>query len=167
MTWTDIDPYDVAQLIDDDAMAALKGNIEYEHVPNIATYHHPGTGANYTVSGAIGQDVDPVNFSLTLVTTGKHVMACFYGQVGIGAFPNSTRLSIIRHETVSYRGRNAFYDYDVDVQNDNAGGQHVGFIKIFKDIPAGTHTFKLVWGASSGTGTMYISYRPRMTVREI
>lgn len=166
MTWTDIDPYHAVQLVDAADMAALKADIEYRHQTNVSTYHHPGTGANYTVSGELGQDVDSTNFKLTLVSTGGLVAAMVYCQVLV---PTSTsaRLSIVRQDTIAYSGRNLFYDFDVQILPNATYGQSRGWIKPFPNLPAGTHEFRLAWGISpSGTATMFIGYRPRFTVFE-
>lgn len=168
MAWTDLAKPVVPQLGDMAYMNAFKDDINYLHAPNIATYHHPGTGADYTVSGSLGQDVDGTNFSLNLTTYGGVVAACFYGQFKVTSSGNSIRLALVRHETVSYVGRNLFYSYDAEVENTGTEGEHRGFIKHFKDLPAGTHNFRLVWGINpAGTGTLLIGFRPRMTVWEV
>lgn len=168
MAWTDIERPDATQLIDAAYLNAFKDNINYLHRPNFATYHHPGTGSNYTVTGSLGVDVDSTNFKLSITTTGGLVKACFYGQVQSSASTNSVRLAIIRDESVSYIGRNLFNDYDVEVDSDDAEGTHRGWIKYFPNLPAGLHTFTLVWGINpAGTGTIHVAHRPRMSVYEV
>lgn len=168
MAWTDVELYAAAQTINATETTVLKNNINYLHDGNATTYHHPGTGGNYTVTGELGQDIDSTNFSLSLTTNGGLVMACFYGQFMCSAAPNSIRASIIRVENVSYRGRNLFYDFDIELVAANATGEFRGWIKPFPGLPAGTHTFRVVWGISpAGTGTLLIGYRPRMSVWEM
>lgn len=167
MSWQIIDPYRAISLTDQAAMAALKGDIEYLHDGNGTTYHHPGTGANYTVSGDLGQDIDSTNLKLQLVTNGGLVMASFYGQFLSSALGNTLRVSIVRHETLSYQGRNLFYDFDVQTVAAASPGEHRGWMKPFPNLPAGTHEFRLVWGINpAGTGTLLIGYRPRFSVWE-
>lgn len=168
MAWTDIDPYRVRKLFNQNDFAALKGNVEYLQRPNVATYHHPGTGANYTITGELGQDLDTTNFSLNLTTYGGLVKAYFYGQFKVNAQPNSLRVNIIHVDTVSHTGRNLFYNYAVEIKADSTLGQPRGWIQTFPGLPAGSHTFRVVWGISpsAGTGTCMVAYRPRLTVVE-
>lgn len=167
MSWQTLDPYRAISLADQAAMAALKGDIEYLHDGNGTTYHHPGTGANYTVSGDLGQDIDSAKLKLSLVTNGGLVAACFYGQFTTPGAGSTLRVSIVRHETISYVGRNLFYDYDVQIGSSTTQGEHRGWIKPFPNLPAGTHEFRMVWGISpSGTATLLIGYRPRFSVWE-
>lgn len=167
MVWTDQVKPSVVQLGDAAYLNAFKDNINYLKRPNFATYHHPGTGANYTVTGDLGQDVDSTNYSLTITTYGGLIKACFYGQILASA--GSVRLSIIRHDPVSHIGRNLFNDYDVETDTTSAGGTHRGWIKYFPNVPAGIHTFKLIWGISpgAGTGTLFVTHKPRMSVWEV
>ena len=51
-------------------MNIIKANLEYEHAPNFAEYHHPGTGADYTTTADVGADLDSTNFALTITTYG-------------------------------------------------------------------------------------------------
>jgi hypothetical protein len=164
MAWTDIDKPIVPQLIDAAYLNAFKDDINYLHAPNFATYHHPGTGANFTVTSNLGQDVDSA-FNLSLTTYGGLIKACFYGQINVAS--GSARLSIIREDSVSHIGRNLFNDYDVETDTVSAGGTHRGWIKYFPNVPAGTHTFKLIWGIDGSTATMHISHKPRMSVWEV
>lgn len=166
MTWTDIDLYKVRQLAAAADTALIKGNIEYLHKKNSNTYHHPGTGANFTVTGTLGQDID-ANFNLSLTTTGGLVAACFYGQFKSSASPNSVRANIVRDDPISHIGRNLFYNYAVETVNRDTQGQSMGWIQFFPNLPAGTYTFKAIWGIPGGaTGTLLVAYRPRMSVWE-
>lgn len=168
MSWQNINPYRAISLADAAAMAALKGDIEYLHDGNGTTYHHPGTGANYTVSGELGQDIDATNLKLSLVTNGGLVMASFYGQFLSSATGNSIRVSIIREDPIGHVGRNLFYDFDVQIGGFTSPGESRGWLKPFPNLPAGTHEFRMVWGISpAGTATLQIGYRPRFSVWEM
>lgn len=165
MAWTNVDKPAVPQLVNAAYMNALKDNINYLHLPNFATYHHPGTGANYTNTGTLGEDVDATNFNLSITTYGGLIAACFYGQLQVSA--GTVRVGIVKLDTVSYIGRNMFFSYDAESDQTVTPGDNVGFIKFFRNVPAGTHTFRLVWGISGGTATLHIAYKPRMSVWEI
>src|SRR5436853_3349457 len=153
MAWSEINPYRAMSLADAAAMALLKGDIEYLHKQNGTAYHHPGTGANYTVTGDLGQDLDAVNMKLPLVSTGGLVMAAFVGQFLCPAGGvSSIRASIIREDAVSHIGRNLFYNFDVQIWANAGQGGSRGWLKPFPNLPAGTHEFRLAWGVyPSGT----------------
>jgi hypothetical protein len=166
MAWTDIDLYKPNQLIDATALDTLRTNIEHLHSPNFASYQHPGTGANYTNTGTLGDDVDSTNFNLSVTTYGENsmVLAGFYCVVGVNA--GSVRLNIIRVDPVTHYGRNLFYNYTAESAQLTANIRGLGWIQRFPNLPAGTHQFKAVWGISGGTATMYVAHRPYMWVLE-
>lgn len=161
-TWTDIDRYKVRQLVDAAAMNALKTNMEYLLQPNVAVYHHPGTGSDYTVTDTTAQDLDATNFNLTITTYGGPVLATFYGMVFGGGSSVSIRMGIIRVDEVSHIGRNLFHNFLWEYQRTSQ--RAIGGIARFDGLPAGSHTFRVIWGASGGTGTMDVSHRPRFCV---
>lgn len=169
MAWNELANPRVPDLTDATFMASLKGNIEYLHTPNYAAYNHPGTGGNYTVTGELGQDVDATNFNLSLTTTGTGglVAAVFQGQFKVTA--GALRANIVRVDTVSQPGRNLFNSFHTEISATDANGVGVGWIQYFDGLPAGTHSFKLVWGISpsGGTGTLMVSWKPRMAVWEV
>ncbi len=168
MIWTEIDLYTVNLLTAATDLDNLRTNIEYLHTTNYAEYHHPGTGANYTVSGNLGQDIDAV-FNLSLTTYGGLVMACFYGQWTLDTAGNSIRTNIIRTDTVSHLGVNLYNDYHMEIQATAATGQGRGWVQVFDNVPAGTHQFRAVWGSGSAAviGTLFAAYRPYMSVFEV
>lgn len=165
-TWTDVDLYKVNQLIDATAMDTLRTNIEYLHAPNYAEYHHPGTGADYTVTGNLGQDIDSTNFKLSLTTYGGIIMACFYGQWTTSVTTGAIRANIVRTDPVSHVGVNLFNNFAIEVVADTSPSDPRGWVQVFEGVPAGTHEFRAVWGISSGTGTLYAAFRPYMAVWE-
>lgn len=164
MAWTDIDQYSVPQLIDKAALDTLKANILYLHQTNQASYAHPGTGSDYTVTGSLGVDLDGTNFALTITTTGGLVMAAFHGSLKISVAAQAVRMAIIRDEPITQTGRNLFYNFDVDVAQTVSCSR--GWIKPFVGLPAGSHTFRVVWGVSGGTGTLEVAYPPFFAVWE-
>lgn len=168
MAWTDIETYNVNELATTTSLNTLQANINYLNSPNVQTYQHPGTGGDYTVTGSLGADLDTANYSLTLTTHGGLVMAAFYCNVKIGTTGSSIRMSIIRLDTVSHVGRNLFYNYDVETQSTATDGEPRGWLKPFPDLPAGTHTFRVIWGINptSDTGTLFVVRKPRFTVWE-
>lgn len=166
MAWSDIDEYDVRQLMDASAMASLKDDINYLLAPNAATYHHPGTGANYTTTG-LGEDLDATNFNLSIVTGGGLVMGMFYGQFKTSVAGNTVRATIVHVDPISYIGRNLFWDYTIETASGDTNGEPRGWVQYFPGLPAGTHQFKVVWGIGGGaTGTLLVGWRPRFSVVE-
>lgn len=169
MAWQDIDPYKVHKLYNAADFATLKGNLVYLQRPNAATYHHPGTGANYTITGELGIDLDSTNMNLTITTTGGLVKACFYGMFTVASSGDSIRANIVRVDNISHVGRNLFENYAVDIRAfTTVGLQPRGWYQIFPNLPAGSHQFKVIWGVSGGgTGTCFIGYKPRFSVWEM
>lgn len=170
MAWTDIDitEYDPNTLMTAAGMNTLKDNLNYLHAPNAASYYHPGTGGNYTVTGQLGVDVDGTNFNLAITTSGGPVLACFYGNIGTSDTSTSLRMNIVHVDNVSYIGRNLFNNFTAEITDTNVNGAPHGFIVPFFDLPAGSHSFKLVWGTSgAGTGTLYVALRPTLCVWEV
>lgn len=164
MPWNDITPYRVNDLHNGAALDAMREDIEYVHAPNMASYQHPGTGGDYTNTGTLGDDVDSTNFNLSLTTYGGMVLACCYCVVGVTA--GSVRLNIVRSDPITYLGRNLFFNYTAESAQINVNRRGVGWIQRFPNLPAGTHEFRLVWGISGGTATMYVAHRPYMAVIE-
>lgn len=164
MAWADIELYKVNELVNATALDALKENIEYLHLPNITEYQHPGTGSDYTVTTNKAQDIDPV-FNLSLTTYGGLVVAVFYGVWDAPGAGVSIRANIVRHDPISYVGRNLFYEWNMEYVKPQPGGK--GWIQFFPNLPAGTHEFRAVWGVPSGTGTLLAAFRPYMAVAEI
>jgi hypothetical protein len=161
-TWVDIDRYKVKQLMNADGLNTLRDNMEYLLQPNFAEYHHPGTGGDYTVTDETAVDLDSTNFNLTITTYGGPVLATFYGMVDGSASNTSIRLSIIHVDTLSYIGRNLFHNFLWEYQR--TANRSIGGLARFDGLPSGSHSFKVIWGASGGTGTMDVSYRPRFCV---
>jgi hypothetical protein len=167
MAWADIDLYQVREAVTAAHFATLKSNIEYLKTPNYAEYHHPGTGANYTTT-TLGEDLDSTNFSLTINTTGGLVWAMCYGQWKVSAAGASVRANIVKLDPISYVGRNLFYNYAIDVRALETDGLFRGWIQPFTGLPAGSHTFRVVWGiGSAGTATLLVGYRPHFWVWEV
>lgn len=165
MAWTDI-PFPTA---DDLSRAAdfwtpLKDDLTYLHRPNYAAYHHPGTGSDYTVSTSIAQDLDSTNFKLTIdkQIDESLVVACFYGQIATTG-GSSTRMNIV-HENPQNTGRNLIYDFKADIFVTTTSNR--GWFQFFPNLSAGLHTFTVVWGNASGTGTLAVAYRPFFAVWE-
>jgi hypothetical protein len=161
-TWTDVDRYKVRQLMNAAALNTLKTNMEYLLQPNFAEYHHPGTGGNYTVTDETAVDLDSTNFNLTITTYGGPVLATFYGMVAGSGSGTSIRMTIIHVDNLSYIGRNLFHNFLWEYQR--TARRSMGGIARFDGLPAGSHSFKVIWGASNGTGTLYVSHKPRFTV---
>lgn len=164
MAWTDIDQYKATQLVAKADLDTLKDNIEYLHAPNAASYQHPGTGSDYTVSGQLGVDIDSTNFKLTITSYGGLILTGIYGVWTAGVSSNTLRVNIIRDELIAQQGRNVFYDFDQEIAGTVAIAK--GWIKPFLGLPAGSHTFRVVWGCPA-TGTLTVAFKPYFWVVEI
>lgn len=165
MAWTDIVDYDVPDVMNAAGLSAIKGNIENLHLPSNATYHHPGTGGDYTMSGSLGVDIDATNFALSISTNGRLVLASFYGVFLTSDLVSSLRASIIVEDSIAHVGRNLYANFDMEFTMTTAQGR--GWIKPFPGLPAGTYTFKVIWGISGGgTATLKVANRPRFSVWE-
>jgi hypothetical protein len=167
MAWTDIDLYRIPHLMTASDVTLLRDNINYLNRPNAATYQHPGTGSDYTVTGSLGQDLDATNFNLSITTTGGLVIACLFCQVSVTA--GTVRLNIVRVDEVSHIGHNMFTTWAVESGGTDADGVPASCICFFPNLPAGTHSFKVIWGINptTETGTMNVDYKPRFSVWEI
>jgi hypothetical protein len=167
MAWTDLAVPVVNELSDETDLNALAADINYLHTPNFAEYHHPGTGADYTIAAnAVGQDVDATNFNLTITTTGGMVLALCRGELATDDSATSVRLSIVHMEAISYQGRNHFNTFDAE-------GTTTGFLqpfsilKRFEGLPAGAHAFRLTWGVQgTGGATLKVNVHPYFGVWE-
>lgn len=165
MAWTDASIYRVNQMGNQDVFSILKDNLVHLHKPPSATYRHPGTGGNYTVTGELGQDVGSPNFKLSVTTTAQFslVLASFYGQFKVTG--GTIRFNIVKTDNLSQLGVNLFASYGFEVGSVDAEGESRGYIWPFV-VPAGTHEFRAIWGISpsASTGTLIVANRPQMSV---
>lgn len=108
-------------------------------------------GANYTTSSTSFADIDATDLAITITTAGGKVLCGFSG------FANGTSLST--------SGDRIFFDVAVDGTRDrlddgitgcgNQNGVNVSFAFIIDGLTAASHTFKLQWRITAGTGTLY------------
>lgn len=134
-----------------------KGNLDYLHSQRSYNYEYSGT-TNFTTTstnwGTISSD-----FAGTIVTSGGHLLALFSGvinQLELDISLNGTRLcSTSAAGTGSARCENSAYTetYNLPV--------------LYANLPAGTYVVAAQWKATSGTGTLDASYRPRFHAREL
>jgi hypothetical protein len=153
----------------DAVTAALMNNIGN----NLAALKAPPSSAyvvdesgSYTTTSASFVNVDATNLSLTITTTGGDVMVHFHG--------------VTDHDSASGI---TYLDVDVDgartAGDDGICGQFgtnestVSFTRLISGLSAGSHTFKLQWKVSAGTGAIYTgsvagrAWHPQFWVREV
>lgn len=165
MSWVSDVSYIAQQTAPATVLNNLKSNLDYLHSPNYAEYQHPGTGGDYTVSGTTPQDIDSTNFNLSITTTGGLVMSLFHGvfsvsSVGLGTVRANI---VVADDVIAYRGRNLFTHTSVEINQATFG---CCWFQYFV-LPAGTHSFRAVWGASGVTGTLFVAARPFMGIYEV
>lgn len=126
-------------------------------------------GSDYTTVSTTFGDVDGTNLALQITTTGGDVFVHFHGTC--------------KQATGGHK-----VNFDVDVDGVRHGGddgivaQHdlggdvavVSFTRLITGLSAASHTFKLQWKVTGGTGTLYagagtvgFDFHPQFWVREM
>lgn len=143
----------------------VRDNLDWLHHPDSGDYFfkHDGTGANYTLASAGGQELDASKFRLTLTTYGGLILAggCFAISGSVAAC--ATRMDIAVLDSGIFLGQNMFSNTSIEVSGTSI--RSVGILRPFV-LPAGTYTFTVVWGVGGGTGTISVVYKPYMFVIE-
>lgn len=134
-----------------------KGNLDYLHSQRKYNYEYSGT-TNFTTTGTTWGTISS-DFIGTIVTSGGHLFALLSGvtqQLELDISLNGTRLcSTAAAGTGSLRMDNTGY---AEIMN---------LPVLYNNLAAGTYVVAAQWKATSGTGTLDASYRPRFHVREL
>jgi hypothetical protein len=154
-TWTDIsaNKADGAQL-DSDLLNAMLDNINFLRDPAAGLYALSVAGANITTTST--SFVDLTGFTKTITTQGRPVEICFDARVA---------------------STNARFDFQVDgatITGDVDGLGAVTPASTFGNnsfrrvvaLAAGSHTFKVQWRVTTGTGTVYAAGLAQFYVAE-
>lgn len=148
-TWTTMNNLSTGDLVTEADMDALRGNIEYLLDPNRQRLLRNNGGAYSTTSTAF-VDVDATNLAATITTNGGPVlvMVSAVGYVGnTGAYlaldvaVDGTRLA------AAHTGGLISPKFDVALSE-----KALAFAVLATGLAGGTHTFKLQWRVSAGTG---------------
>jgi hypothetical protein len=166
MSWTDPKTWQTGEaLTASDMNTHIKDNLNALKAPPTEHYECD-EASDYTTTSTSFVDVDATSLSLTIVTTGGDVLIGF-----CGFFQQSAAVVFLDvHESVG----NARLAGDDGIARPGNGFEFVSFIWLATGLDAGSHTFKLQWKVSAGTGTLYagaggtsLDLHPQFWVREI
>lgn len=170
MTWTTPKTWVTGEpLTAGDLNTHLRDNLNALKTPPGDAYI-ANEASNYTTTSTAFVSVDATNLALTITTAGGDALVAFSGAVS-----NNTA------------GQAVYFDVDLDgvrqAGNDginvltSAAANSIGnaaFAWLVTGLAAGSHTFKLQWKVSGGTGTLYAGagtggadIHPQFWVREI
>jgi len=154
--WTAMNALVTGDLVTEEDMAALRGNLHYLLDPNKARLIH-NSGSGYTTTSTAFVDIDSTNLSITLQTHGGPVLVLF----AANAYASSA----------AYRAR---FDLSVDgtrysamplgllqasnLGNDVTAATPVAFAVLVTGLEAGTHTFRPQWCVTGGGSVSLVSY---------
>lgn len=166
MAWTQPKTWSSEPLTSSDLNTHLRDNLEALKDPASGDYTL-NESSDYTTTSTTFVDVDATNLSATLTTNGGDVFVFFAPLVALGS------------------SQVIFFDLDVDgtrlggddgiVATVPAGiGIAIPIIAMVKGLAAGSHTIKLQWKVTSGTGKLYAGagtasgdVHPQFIVREV
>ena len=144
-TWSTMTDLSTDDLVTEADMDALRGNIEYLLDPNKQRILRDN-GSDYTTTSTSFVDVDATNLAATITTNGGPVL-------------------VIVNSVVWNSG--GYTDFDVTVDGARIGGSFAwGLLRttnggsfetfciaaLVPGLSAGSHTFKLQWKVTAGTG---------------
>ncbi len=165
MAWTQPRTWNVGELVTADLLNThLRDNLNALKDPPTGAV---SASADYSTTSASFVYVDEPTLAHTLVTGGGDVLVVFFGAV--------------LHNSAAA----AYVALDVEVNGSRLGGATNGllYLRVPQNIilpvaltylhmtlPAGTHTFKLMWRTTAATASLLHSssdYRPQFWVREV
>lgn len=144
-----------------DINAWVRDNLDWLHHPDSGVHfiQHPGTGGNYTTTGTNGAELDSSTFRLTINSYGGLMLVGAVLTMDGSAASTAVRADIALLDSTTFLGKNMFSNTSVEVSGVSI--RSVGILRPFV-LPAGEHTFTIVWAVGSGTGTVYVAYKPYM-----
>lgn len=169
MTWVEPKTWSVDELVTASNLNThLKGNLNA--LKNPPTDEYVCDESNYyTTTSTSFVNVDGTNLSLTITTTGGDVMVGFNA-----SFYNNASTAI--HLDVDVDGAREAGDDGIVHINEPAAPFWIpgSFVRLITGLSAGSHTFKLQWKVSGGTGYMQsgegtanADTHPQFWVREV
>lgn len=153
MSWTTPKTWQTEPLTSVDLNIHLRDNLLALKYP--PTAHVEVSLTSNIVSGSTSfVPVDPANFNLTLATSGGDVLVGFCGSVGCDAAQGMVNLNLELDG-----GPVALDDGILLVQTNSASvyAQSTSFTYLLTDVPAGSHTIRLLWKVQSGNAYLYTS----------
>jgi hypothetical protein len=172
MSWTQPKTWTNEPLVAGDLNTHLRDNLEALKEPPSASYTL-NESADYSTTSTSFGNVDGTKLSLTITTSGGDVLVAFHGYVRAGT--NADQLYL----DVEMDGARLGGDDGIIAANRAASGSNptrgaIGFVRLITDLAAGSHTFKLQWKVSGGTGELYagagtsgVDLHPQFWVREV
>jgi hypothetical protein len=165
MAWTTPKTWNTGDLVTaTDLNTHLRDNLDALKGPPTGSYVL-NQGSDYTTTSTSFVDLDATNLSLTITTTGGDVLVVFAG-TGLTAGGNAVYLDITLDGT-----RVGGNDGIVDIYN---GYFPIPLVYLLRSVSAGSHTIKLQWKVSGGTGTLFagagtsaFDLHPQFWVREV
>lgn len=108
-------------------------------------------GADYTTTSASFVDIDATALGVTITTNGGDVEVLWTGSVGLSN--SNTTISF----EIDVDGSPFFGDSGMWIHRQNTAGYIIGVTlhAVITGLTAGSHTIKLQWAVSAGTGTLY------------
>lgn len=151
MSWIDQEDYRVGQLITHVAaepiasLEVLRGNLDFLHTKNMASYLHDGTGSDWTTTSTVLTDLDATKFKLTLTSTGGPIMTWFQGAVR-----RASGSAYYMFFTIVREGD------PIDAIEPNYpmygnNWKNISLLRPYWNLPAGDHVFTVRWQISGGT----------------
>jgi len=153
-SWTTMTDLSAGDLVTEEDMDAIRGNLEYVLDPNadVAMYIK---GSNIAATNNTWQDVDATNLSLTITTYGGPVAIWFAAMARVGSgnvcyfdvtvdgtrFANTTKGLVTSHVATA----------------PTTTPELVSFFIVDDDLAAGSHTFILQWCGSTTNGQNLVS----------
>jgi hypothetical protein len=172
MSWTEPKTWTNEPLVAGDLNTHLRDNLEALKEPPTAHYEL-NESADYSVTSTSFVNVDGTKLSLTISTSGGDVMLAFHGFVRAG-----TNSDTLYFDVEMDGARIGGDDGIIAAMRAASGGTPtripVSFVRLVTSLAAGSHTFKLQWKVSGGTGELYagagtsgVDLHPQFWVREV
>jgi hypothetical protein len=172
MGWTEPKTWTAEPLVATDLNTHLRDNLNELKDPPTAHYEL-NESADYSTTSTTFVNVDGTKLSLTITTSGGDVMVAFHGYVRPGN--NGDQLYL----DVEMDGARIGGDDGIIAAMRAASGSTptripMSFVRLITGLAAGSHTFKLQWKVSAGTGELYAGagtsgadLHPQFWVREV
>jgi len=130
--------------------AHVRDNLDWMKTPPSNSYALKNLSATLTTTSTSFGDADATNLSLTITTVGGPVLIVFSGAVG-NSGANTTYLDI----TVDGTRQG---DTTIGITSALSGAGSIlptTIVFVTAALAAGSHTFKIQWRVTAGTGSLY------------
>ncbi len=154
--WTAMNALVTGDLVTEEDMAALRGNLHYLLDPNKARLIH-NNGASYTTTSTTFVDIDSANLSITLQTHGGPVLVTFAANAYASNASYRVRFDLSVDGT-RYTGMPLGLLQACNLGNDVAAATPIAFAVLVTGLEAGSHTFRPQWCVTSGSSVSLVSY---------